>query len=245
MGVPRIINDHEAIGQMARQSPPGAGFIPISVTSAMQGLNWSESRQCGFLKVITAQKYFFAEYRAIGKDPAALSPKIVGKRKWDCVATWVRSLPKPTGIMACNDFSRGAIARCLLPGGRGGSRRGGGSSGWMTMRWPAKWPYPSLSSVIPNAVEIGYEAAATLDLLMRGKKTLPPRTSHPAIGRGDAAQQRCHGHNRFARGTGDAVHPRTSLPRNQRRRRRPIILPFRGACCSGISPANSDAPYTT
>jgi LacI family transcriptional regulator len=84
------------------------------------------------------------------------------------VARWIHSLPKPLGLMACNDF-RGiqALDAC---------RRAGiavpeemAVIGVDNEELVCKLAYPPLSSVVPNARRIGYEAAALLDRLMRGE----------------------------------------------------------------------------
>jgi LacI family transcriptional regulator len=86
----------------------------------------------------------------------------------DAVAQWIQSLPKPLGLMACNDF-RGiqALDAC---------RRAGiavpeevAVIGVDNEELVCTLAYPPLSSVVPDARRIGYEAAALLDRLMRGE----------------------------------------------------------------------------
>src|SRR5262249_62194601 len=86
----------------------------------------------------------------------------------DSVARWIRSLSKPLGLMACNDF-RGiqALDAC---------RRAGiavpeevAVIGVDNEELVCNLAYPPLSSVVPNARSIGYEAAALLDRLLRGE----------------------------------------------------------------------------
>jgi LacI family transcriptional regulator len=82
------------------------------------------------------------------------------------VAGWIRSLPKPLGLIACNDF-RGiqALDAC---------RRAGiavpeevAVVGVDNEELVCTLAYPPLSSVVPNARSIGYEAAALLNRLMK------------------------------------------------------------------------------
>src|SRR3954447_19677115 len=94
------------------------------------------------------------------------------------VAKWIQSLSKPLGLMACNDF-RGiqALDAC---------RRAGiavpeevAVIGVDNEELVCKLAYPPLSSVVPNARSIGYEAAALLDRLMRGESESPLALSIP------------------------------------------------------------------
>ena len=95
------------------------------------------------------------------------------------VARWVKGLPKPLGIMAGNDI-RGIqmLDAC---------RRAGVAVpeeaavvGVDNEELVCLLAYPPLSSVIPDAYRVGYEAAGMLDLMMKGQpvsellRTIPP-----------------------------------------------------------------------
>jgi LacI family transcriptional regulator len=99
----------------------------------------------------------------------------------DAASRWIAALPKPLGLMACNDF-RGlqALDAC---------RRAGVAVpeevaviGVDNEVLACEMANPPLSSVIPDCRRIGYEAAALLDRLMKGEP--PPRTTReiPPIG---------------------------------------------------------------
>ena len=97
------------------------------------------------------------------------------------LARWLKTLPKPAGVMACYDI-RGQqvldVCRAL------------------TLRVPEEIAVigqhnddllcelcdPPLSSVIPNARRVGIEAARTLDRLMRGKRSAAVPLQIPPIG---------------------------------------------------------------
>ena len=82
------------------------------------------------------------------------------------MARWIGGLPKPLGLMACNDFrSVQALDAC---------RRAGiavpeevAVIGADNEVLACELAYPPLSSVIPDCARIGYEAAALLDRFMR------------------------------------------------------------------------------
>jgi LacI family transcriptional regulator len=179
MGLPRIINDHEAIGQMAAHHLLERGYTHFGFIGH-RGLNWSESRRRGFCKAVAARKCLCAEYRASGKTLPHYH-----QRSWekevDSVAKWVRGLPKPSGIMACNDFRAVQLLDACCRAGVAVPEEVA-VIGVDDDEVACEMAYPSLSSVIPNAVEIGYEAAATLDLLMRGKKPRDRALLIPPLG---------------------------------------------------------------
>jgi LacI family transcriptional regulator len=96
------------------------------------------------------------------------------------VARWIKSLPKPLGLMACNDF-RGIQALDA-------SRRVGiavpeevAVIGVDNEELACKLAYPPLSSVVPHARSIGYEAAALLDCLMSGEPEPTTELSIPPV----------------------------------------------------------------
>ncbi len=90
------------------------------------------------------------------------------------------ALPKPLGLIACNDF-RGiqALDAC---------RRSGiavpeevAVVGVDNEELVCTLAYPPLSSVVPDARSIGYEAAALLDRLMRGETAPAAPLSIPPV----------------------------------------------------------------
>jgi LacI family transcriptional regulator len=103
----------------------------------------------------------------ITKDtPAAFRPPVNDFWLYP-LESWLVSLPKPVGVMACNDM----LGFQVLDGGR--------SAGLKVPEDVAVIGVDDdtllcglcdspLSSVIPNAEYLGYEAAALLDLLMEG-----------------------------------------------------------------------------
>ncbi len=129
----------------------------------------------------------------------------------DGAARWIKKLPKPLGVMAGND-PRGIqlLDAC---------RRAGVAVpeevavvGVDNDVLVCELAYPPLSSVIPDAARIGYEAAALLHRLIREgaapratMRTIPPRgPGHPAIVGRDR-------HRRSSAGGRHAIHPRACL----------------------------------
>ena len=75
-----------------------------------------------------------------------------------------------------------AASNCSTPavGPAWRCRRRWRSWAWTTTSSSARLAYPPLSSVIPDAVRIGYEAAALLDRLMKGGARPRGDADHPA-----------------------------------------------------------------
>ncbi|HPA18678.1 MAG TPA: XylR family transcriptional regulator [Verrucomicrobiae bacterium] len=102
------------------------------------------------------------------------------------IAGWLRALPKPVAVMACHD-DRGqqVLDACL--------RAGLAVPDEVAVLGVDNDPFlcnlttPPLSSIDVNPDRIGYEAAALLDRLMRGRK--PPRRPHLIEARGLVVRQ--------------------------------------------------------
>ncbi|MDR3620125.1 MAG: XylR family transcriptional regulator [Paludisphaera borealis] len=96
------------------------------------------------------------------------------------IMAWLSALPKPAGVMACNDYrGQHVLDAC----------------GRLDLAVPEEIAVigvddeeelcelcePPLSSVVPNAEMVGYKAAELLDLLMAGGQAVEPRLEIPPI----------------------------------------------------------------
>ena len=190
LGLPRIVNDNEAIGRMAAAHLLERGFAHFGFIGH-PGIGWSEGRRDGFAATVTAAGHVCDDYRAAGKTLPRYQQQS-WEKEMDHAASWVRALPKPAGILAGNDF----LAVQLLDA----CRRGGVAVpeevaviGVDNDEVACEMAHPPLSSVVTNALQIGYEAAAALDALMRGKRTPAEEcisSRQPASSRGGARKLR-------------------------------------------------------
>ncbi|QDU91033.1 Xylose operon regulatory protein [Pirellulimonas nuda] len=124
---------------------------------------WSTAREQGFRAAISEAGFETLVYPI----PARKSDR-VWDRERQRLADWIKQLPKPIGIMACNDDrGREVLDACRL-------------AGVMTPEEVAvvgvdnddlycDLSVPPLSSVAWNGVTGGYETAALLDKMMRGE----------------------------------------------------------------------------
>jgi LacI family transcriptional regulator len=163
---PDIRSDHRAEGALAAEHLLERGFTSFAFFGYPR-FSWSGECQSGFAARLQAaghscQHYGRAQRVSWDHQQSSWESEVEG------VAQWIQSLPKPLGLMACNDF-RGiqALDAC---------RRAGiavpeqvAVIGVDNEELVCKLAYPPLSSVVPNARSIGYEAAALLDRLMNGE----------------------------------------------------------------------------
>ena len=163
-GLPSIWSDHEAIGRMAAEHLMQRGLQHFAF-SGFSDHHWSYERYRGFQRALQSRGYdcFF-------HNSGWSSSRVQG---WESqqrdIVDWLMSLPQPIGIMACNDF-RG---QHLLEGCRSASisvPERAAVVGVDNDQVICDFCQPPLTSVIPAAERIGFEAATMLDQLMRGER---------------------------------------------------------------------------
>jgi LacI family transcriptional regulator len=169
LGLPLVFNDHEAIGRMAAEHLLERGFTQFGFIGH-PGIYWSEGRRRGFLEAVAKAGGRCDEFCGSGKTLRRYHQRSWEKEMTD-VADWLRDMPKPAGIMACNDFRAIQLldacrrARVAVP-------EEVAVIGVDDEEIAREVANPPLSSVVPNGLEVGYRAAAMLDALMHGRK--PP-----------------------------------------------------------------------
>jgi LacI family transcriptional regulator len=147
--LPRVVPDNQAIGRMAAEHFLSRGFRHFAFAGMAQRL-FSQQRQEGFM----------AALREAGHTSQGISE--------GAEARVLRSLPKPVGVMACNDLrARQVISSCSKAKVRVPEEVAiVGVDNDETLCELSEVP---LSSVDPASRRVGFEAAAVLDRLMDGK----------------------------------------------------------------------------
>jgi len=164
-GAANIVGDVEADGKMAAEHLLERGFKNFAYCGFSDDLWWSKARGESFEKTIGQAGYKVHFYE---------QPKAKAKRTWAkeqfILADWLKSLPKPTGLMACIDErSANVVEACKIAG----------------LYIPEEVAVigvdnddlicdlstPPLSSIALNDEMTGYNAAELLDKLMAGEKT--------------------------------------------------------------------------
>jgi LacI family transcriptional regulator len=168
LDIPLLHVDNRAIAEMAAEHLVDRGFTNF----AYFGLGdeyWSLEREQGFREYVVERGY--------DSHTSLLSRRVLERTPWTKLvgraAGWLRKLPLPVGIMLCSDV-RGLLLReaCQTAGltiGEHVAIVGVGND-----RTLCEMSTPSLSSVEANHIQVGYEAAALLDRMMRGAE--PPKT---------------------------------------------------------------------
>jgi LacI family transcriptional regulator len=161
-----LVTDNVALGKMAAEYFLDHGFRNFAYCG-FGGMYWSRDRGESFAKRITKAGYetYFYQYGQL-----RLQGKSSREDNQVLLAEWLKSLPKPLAVMACNDDRGQDITEaCKIAG--------------------LQVPYdvavlgvdnddlvcdltnPPLSSIAVNNERAGYEAAELLDQMMSGKKT--------------------------------------------------------------------------
>lgn len=158
--LPLVHVDNAAIARLAAAHFLERGFRRFGFCG-VEGTNWSDERRDAFRQAVAEAGGDCLVYTLPG-----------GEATWedeqDHLAAWVRSLPHPCGVMACNDPRGQKVLEAC--------RRSG-------VRVPDEVAVvgvdddepicaisdPPLSSVVPDHERVGYEAAALLERIWSGE----------------------------------------------------------------------------
>jgi LacI family transcriptional regulator len=177
LGLPQIHSDHAAIARIAAEHLIERGFRHFAFFG-FPVVEWSVRRQEAFTQHVLEAGY--QVHDGLPKRRVSWSHQ---QTSWEdeieSVATWLKQLPKPLGIMAGNDIRGMQIldacrrAEIAVP-------EEVAVVGVDNEELVCLLAYPPLSSVVPDAFRIGYEAARLMDLMMKGQRptemllTIPP-----------------------------------------------------------------------
>jgi LacI family transcriptional regulator len=169
--MPSVRTDDEAVARVASEHLLERGFRHFAFCG-FDGADYSDIRRDSF-----AQRIAHAGLRCHAfKDPqrprraSTLEYEEHGLKFEDLVAGWLKDLPKPIGLMACNDIrGQQVLNACRAIGVAVPDEVA--VVGVDNDEVLCDLSDPPLSSVVPNTERIGYEAAALLDRMMTGAKT--------------------------------------------------------------------------
>lgn len=175
-GVPQIVVDDQAVVRLALDHLLDRGLTTVAFLG-LRGVRYSEQR-CRLLADACRERAAALAAYPTGdvRDPLTLRATDNIKRETrEGIGRWIAALPKPVGVVACNDvWASMALAACADHGIEVPEQVAViGVDDDPTFGQLAD---PPLSSVDPDTHTIGYRAAALLEQLMAGKGGVPPLT---------------------------------------------------------------------
>lgn len=161
-GLANILTDCEAVGRMAAEHLLGCGFQHFAYCGIL-GHPWSDLRGESFSHRVGAAGFVPRTF------PFEQKGTIPGSLGQAALVRWLQDLPKPVGLMACNDDrGRQVIEACKLAGLR--VPEDVAIIGVDNDELVCELSDPPMSSTGINFERAGYEAAQLLDRLMRGER---------------------------------------------------------------------------
>jgi LacI family transcriptional regulator len=159
--VSEIRPDSHAAGRLAAEHLIERGFREFAFCG-YPGENWSRRREEGFCERLQESGFRSHVY------PPRRKVRMAWYREQPAVTAWLESLPKPVGVMACNDVrGRQIIDACMT--GKMHVPNDVAVVGVDEDRLLSEFSNPPLSSVALNAEQAGYRAAELLDGMMSGR----------------------------------------------------------------------------
>jgi LacI family transcriptional regulator len=169
-GMPTILTDNAVSGEMCFEHFKERGFRHFAFCG-FNGADYSDERREGFVcsvKKAGLQCHVFKDASPSGKVKTA-GYEIEGLNDGAAVARWIRQLPKPAGVMACNDVrGQQVLNTCRALGVTVPDDVA--VIGVDNDEVLCSLSDPPLSSVVPDTERIGYETAALLARMMHGEK---------------------------------------------------------------------------
>ncbi len=158
----KITTDNEGITQQAYEHFCGRGFRNFAFCG-FEDMPWSKCREESFETIV---KSAGSKINVFNSNSSRIS-------NWDKehprIIKWLKSLPKPVGVLCCNDDrGRDLIEACLAGGLKVPFEVA--VLGIDNDDLVCESSNPPLSSISLGTEEAGFFAAATLDKLMKGEK---------------------------------------------------------------------------
>lgn len=160
LGLPRISSDHRAIGRLGAQHLLERGLRHFAFCGFTKE-TWSDLRYEGFAETVRAAGRCCALYRSPWRGSHAPEWTIDQEK----IGGWILGLPKPLGLLACNDVRGQQVLNVCRSIGLAVPEEVA-VVGVDNEKVLCELCDPPLSSVVPNPERIGYEAAELLDRLM-------------------------------------------------------------------------------
>jgi LacI family transcriptional regulator len=159
-GFINIVIDNDAVGRLAAEHLLQCGFRHFAYCGH-EGIYWSVRRGEAFRDRIVQAGYTCRIYEPKGKG-------VLWEKEEPLLVKWLKSLPKPVGIMACNDDrSQHVLEACHAAEIHVPSEVA--IIGVDNDEFICRLANPPLSSICLNPEHLGYRAAQLLDRALREK----------------------------------------------------------------------------
>jgi LacI family transcriptional regulator len=171
--LPAVLTDNDAIARLAAEHLIQRGLEHFAYCGFP--IVYSSDERCScFVRHVAAAGYKVNVYSSGRRRPniSIAASEDYALRREDTLARWILSLPKPVGIMACNDL-RAQQVLMVCDGGGLAVPDEVAVIGVDNDEVICGLAQPPLSSIEQNPEQVGYQAAALLDRLMQGEA--PPR----------------------------------------------------------------------
>jgi LacI family transcriptional regulator len=178
LGLAHVGNDEEAFGRLAAAHLLERHFRHFAFAGIEDAL-WSERRREGFVETLLKKNFDTREMLSSADDRAGLADWETNQLR---LRAWLRDLPKPCGLMACSDrHALRVLDACRAE--RIAVPQQVAVIGVDNDEETCRLANPPLTSVMDNASQIGWRAAALLEELMaRGKVDPRQRILIPPLG---------------------------------------------------------------
>jgi len=174
-GSHRILTDDQAIGRLGAEHLLERGFRQFAFVG-YDGMYWSQQREDSFAQAIAGAALACAAFRQ-----APDLRQRVWRKEQKVLADWLQGLPRPLGLMACNDdrarqvVDACAMARLRVP-------EDVALVGVDNDEFVCGLSRPPISSIALGLEDAGYRAAALLDRLMKARRKEKEREARPRTG---------------------------------------------------------------
>ncbi len=159
--LPCIVGDWDTTGKLGAEHLLERGFKNFAYCGYKN--EWARRRAEGYKKRLAK-----AGYETFYSQQPREKVRLSWQKEQSLMAKWLQSLPKPIGIMACDDeHSRDVIEACKIAGLQVPDQVA--IIGVDNDDLICNMSYPRLSSIALNTEKAGYEAAELLDRLMAGE----------------------------------------------------------------------------
>jgi LacI family transcriptional regulator len=170
-GRANVVTDSAAIAGMAAEHLLGCGFRHFGYCG-YRNASWSAARRDVFASKIREAGFEVRMHEVHEVRPDGIAEH--EKKVRESIFRWLRSAPRPIGLMACNDdLGKEIVEACRQAGLRVPDDVA--IIGADNDEVVCGLSNPPLSSVAINFERAGYEAAGVLDHLMRGARRVPER----------------------------------------------------------------------